>query len=57
MKDDKDNQNMEFKEAKDLASFAPLSITVSGENENKNRGEIGMGFFVSKPNQTKTKSF
>ncbi|MBR3506358.1 MAG: hypothetical protein IKO02_04860, partial [Lentisphaeria bacterium] len=32
MKDDKDNQNMEFKEAKDQASFAPLSITVSGEN-------------------------
>ena len=31
MKDDKDNQNMEFKEAKDQASFAPLSITVSGE--------------------------
>ncbi len=34
MKDDKDNQNMEFKEAKDQASFAPLSITVSGENGN-----------------------
>ncbi len=32
MKDEKDNQNMEFTEAKDQASFAPLSITVSGEN-------------------------
>ena len=34
MKDDKDNQNMEFTEAKDQASFAPLSITVSGEKGN-----------------------
>ena len=34
MKDDKDTQNMEFKEAKDQTSFAPLSITVSGENGN-----------------------
>ncbi len=34
MKDDKDNQNMEFREAKDPSSLAPLSITVSGENGN-----------------------
>ncbi|MBP5585440.1 MAG: endopeptidase La [Lentisphaeria bacterium] len=34
MKDDKDNQNMEFKDAKDQGAFAPLSITVSGENGN-----------------------
>ena len=34
MKDDKDNQNMEFTEAKDQPSLAPLSITISGENGN-----------------------
>ena len=34
MKDDKDNQNIEFNEAKGQGSLTPLSITVSGENGN-----------------------
>ena len=32
MKDDKDIQNMEFKESKEQVSFTPVNITVSGEN-------------------------
>ncbi|MBR4718270.1 MAG: endopeptidase La [Lentisphaeria bacterium] len=32
MKDDKDEQNMEFKETKEQLSFTPVNITVSGEN-------------------------
>ena len=32
MKDDKDSQDMNFKETKDQLSFVPVNITVSGEN-------------------------
>ena len=50
MKDDKDNRNMEFKEAKDQGSFAPLSITVSGENGNdQSRNESPFERIVDAP--------
>ena len=38
MKDDKDHQNMDFKETKSPASFAPVSITISGDKKDGSSG-------------------
>ena len=38
MKDDKDNQNIGFQEAKNQVSFTPVSITVSGEKKDGSSG-------------------